>query len=501
MDVQDYCKRMEAKMTVWKAKLYIGMRDLKKSLYFRFSMVVVLLSLVALIQGCGTGNDGGNQEGEFNPFFESWRQYQSGSAGEGVLAVNTQFAVPSLLKWEVEVGRVEYGSPVVGPDGSVYVGNLQGELVAISPEGQERWRRTFFNGSRILSTPAVAADGSIFVVTTHRLLPEDDFVSKLNRIAPDGTWLWNRPALQEGRKTTSSPRIYGDHVFLYVPAAVAVYDFDGNLVSQGRAGDCTPICGGGPIDFGALFRTIGETLLDCAGVVLDPVECFENFIVEFDTTGDLFPPPDPTVAIVDSPNVVGGGGPVVVALNSYCMTGFRFEDEELEPLWTREVYGGDCGDEGVNHGSPAIIPGGLLVIANEKGQVTGHDPLTGAELWEYRAEDASFLSTPASYVRPIIVSSKGRVHILEANGTLITTRELLGVTQASVALSASHAYLATSSGLFTYELDFDPSSHFTVDGSGLNRMSSVAIGDDGTVYAVTSDGMLRAYGAELGTIK
>jgi len=335
MDVKYYCKRMQSEMIAYTGKLWDIVTQLKVRAGLYSAMAFMLLPLLALVQGCGDSSVGGGEDVLFGP----WSQYQSGSAGEGVLATNTQFAVPSLLKWEVEVGRVIDSSPVVGPDGTVYVGNLDGELVAISPDGEEYWRRTFFNNSRILSTPAVAADGSIFVVITHRLSPDDDYVSKLARVAPDGTWLWNRPALLEGRKTTSSPRIYGEHVFLYVPAEVAVYDFDGNLVSHAQAGNCTPICGEGPIDFGDLFRSIGEVLLDCAGVVSDPGECLDHFIFEFDTSGIKIPPPDPTIAIVDSPNVVGDGGPVVVALNSFCMTGFRFENEELEPLWQRKVYG------------------------------------------------------------------------------------------------------------------------------------------------------------------
>ena len=141
----------------------------------------------------------------------------------------------------------------------------------------------------------------------------------------------------------------------------------------------------------------------------------------------------------------------------------------------------------------------MLVIANAEGKVSGHDLTTGEELWVYEDEDSVFLSTPASFVRPIFVTSTTHAHLIDSNGRLIAKRKLLGFSQSSFALSANLAYLCTSQGLFTF--DFDLSSSFTVDGDGLNLASTPAIGDDGTVYVATDNGTLRAYSPVIGSIQ
>jgi outer membrane protein assembly factor BamB len=51
-------------------------------------------------------------------------------------------------------------SPAVAADGTIYVGTFGGKLLAISPEGKEQWY--FQAGREIKSSPAVADDGTIY---------------------------------------------------------------------------------------------------------------------------------------------------------------------------------------------------------------------------------------------------------------------------------------------------------------------------------------------------
>jgi outer membrane protein assembly factor BamB len=63
--------------------------------------------------------------------------------------------------WSLYMGDEIYGTPALGPDGTVYVGTDQGTLAAIAPNGEEKW--TFKTGDLIAGSPTVDADGLIYI--------------------------------------------------------------------------------------------------------------------------------------------------------------------------------------------------------------------------------------------------------------------------------------------------------------------------------------------------
>lgn len=104
----------------------------------------------------------------------------------------------SELAWSVGTGGHVSAQPVVGDDGTIYVGSHDHHLYAISPAGEVRWRRDL--GGPIYSTAALA-DGRVYVgsdadfffaidgergeVIWH--LATDDDADTGIAIAPDGT--------------------------------------------------------------------------------------------------------------------------------------------------------------------------------------------------------------------------------------------------------------------------------------------------------------------------
>lgn len=66
----------------------------------------------------------------------------------------------SQLAWSVRTGDHVSAQPVIGEDGTIYVGSHDHHLYAISPEGEVRWRRDL--GGPIYSTAALA-DGRLYV--------------------------------------------------------------------------------------------------------------------------------------------------------------------------------------------------------------------------------------------------------------------------------------------------------------------------------------------------
>lgn len=100
------------------------------------------------------------------------------------------------LRWSYPTGDWVWGSPTLGVDGTVYVGSFDGKLYAISPTGYLLW--AFQTGNWVRSSPAVGADGTIYVGSRDR---------KLYAINQDGSLKWS---YKTGDAVDSSPALAAD---------------------------------------------------------------------------------------------------------------------------------------------------------------------------------------------------------------------------------------------------------------------------------------------------
>lgn len=97
--------------------------------------------------------------------------------------------------WTVSIGADVDGSPVQGPDGTIYVGADDGKMYALTPDGAVQW--TFDTHSDIRSAAAVAHDGSLYV-------PSLD--GNMYRLDAAGAAQWVLPA---GGPVSATPLIDG----------------------------------------------------------------------------------------------------------------------------------------------------------------------------------------------------------------------------------------------------------------------------------------------------
>ncbi|MCL4557114.1 MAG: PQQ-binding-like beta-propeller repeat protein [Deltaproteobacteria bacterium] len=131
-----------------------------------------------------------------------WPRFHRDSQSTGLSPINT-IATTGVLKWSYLTGQSIFSSPAIGADGTIYVGSNDGKLYAINPNGTLKWSYTM-NPMGIWTTPAIGADGTIYV-------SED----KLYAINPNGTLKWSSPI---GSGTGySSPAIGADGT-IYVGA-------------------------------------------------------------------------------------------------------------------------------------------------------------------------------------------------------------------------------------------------------------------------------------------
>ncbi len=409
---------------------------------------------------------------------DTWTQFH-GASNAGFYLAKTELAFKP--RWSADVGQVVYSSPAVGADGTIYVGNMDGELVAVAPDGSERWRR-LFPDSVILSSTAVAPDGAIYVIVNHEV-DEETIVSQLQKVEPDGDWAWTFTST--GGLTTSSPKVWQFDQAVHILAQVenvdtklVIVDDTGDLVHEEAVTGCPHvITGSGWNPFDVLF--------DFLSILFD-------FPVEFDPASLPSEIPDqfgwltPTVALVGEP----GGDEIGVAVAGSCgLAAVRWRPPVLERVWTAE-YEDD--DDPRHLSSPAVFVNGMVVIGGEEpvsiwlpfvhGRVWAFDAETGARLWKFDTPDP-VMATPASFGRQIFVASLHDFHILDSDGDLLDTIPLgEEQTAASAALSRNLGYFSSTGGLTSFEFDLaNVLEHRTTPGP----LSSPVIAEDGTVYAIS----------------
>ena len=140
---------------------------MKPTLKFALSLLVALLS-------AGTA-------GAELPAYHGNAQHTGYSTARGP-------ASPAL-KWRLDLSGEVISSPVVGPDGTVYLGSVIRDtrhpehfVTAVNPGGTVKWRfSTGWRDAQTQSSPALGADGRIYVGA------QDGYFYALN---PNGTLAW-----------------------------------------------------------------------------------------------------------------------------------------------------------------------------------------------------------------------------------------------------------------------------------------------------------------------
>jgi len=70
--------------------------------------------------------------------------------------------IPGRIQWEFKTGNVVSSSPAIGADGTVYVGSDDTKVYALDGKiGAKQWQ--FQTGVDVYSSPAIGADGTVYV--------------------------------------------------------------------------------------------------------------------------------------------------------------------------------------------------------------------------------------------------------------------------------------------------------------------------------------------------
>ena len=428
----------------------------------------------------------------------TWRHAHGDAANTGLAKVVTAPGTLPIRKI-TGIGNFAPGAgPVIAPDGTIYLGNIQGQLWAFTPTGDLKWMRDT-PGRKIIASPVIGSDGSIYVVGTlmvrdHRQGKETlRYFTNLYRFDPGGAMVWVRPFPEhtQGAGTTSAaPNIWrsaGNEVIIIpvfyhqmaLQLSLAAFSTNGNLLfdhkittwaaqTTGSASWGEAFCAIYPLCFNQQF---GLTRTEPA---LGLNQLPKN--VE---------PPMPSVGIFSGSS---NSAPLVIVADNYQnMVGYRFSPTQ----GFQELFRNHLSKDWIRMSSPALLDDGHSVIRANSPKKSwflfgGPNTIPWKEV-----------STPFTGGTPTFTID-GRIVLLDRSRgvTVIGTSPspsvlnhvvLEGESIAPAAASCSHVFVSTANALVT--LNANATGVVTKFDWRSGGLSSPAIAPNGGVYALAEDSL------------
>jgi outer membrane protein assembly factor BamB len=435
-----------------------------------------------------------------------WRHPHGESANTGFSRVDTLPAQrPRMTQ---PLGHLAPGvNPVVGNDGMVYVGNLDGEIKAFNADGTPAWTRQLYSlQGGIYASPVISSDGSVYVISTvhyrdHRGGVEAQRVeSYLHKFTPGGGWLFTHPFPEHntfwpeftGRgATNAAPNIWFKDGLEVLMAPVTykgpfgrelrliAFSTEGNVLADQRVTYTGYEVTGGSDLPDWLVGCYAMTWYFPVGCVVAAYITEGGFGFEISTGGSLANAgwPLPNVAVWQHPQ---GGTPwIMVADGDHDVVGYTFSLEKGFYEYIRVT------DKDRNAASsPVVLPDGHTAVGDDRGTLSFAGP-NGIPISPIKNLGAiTAAPTHLNDGRLAVVSRPGYLAMIRNYGIESVTK-LNGESIASAAASCTHLFISTTEELVTYDVtNMVPVASVPWFGGGL---SAPVIGPTGYVYAVASD--------------
>jgi outer membrane protein assembly factor BamB len=351
------------------------------------------------------------------------------------------------LKWSFTTGDLIESSPAIGADGTIYVGSSDGKLYAINPDGSQKW--SFTTGGQIFSSPAIGADGTIYVGSAD---------NKLYAINPDGSQKWS---FTTGYWIGSSPAIGDDGTIYFGSYDNKLYAInpDGSQKWSFTTGDsvaCSPAIGAdGTICVGSYDNklyainpdgsqkwsfTTGDMIFSSPAIAADGTIYFgsdDNKLYAINPDGSQKWSFTTGYWIVSSP-AIGADGTIYVGSDDWKLYAINPDGSQKWSFTTG----------GMVFSSPAIGADGTIYVGSYDNKLYAINP-NGTRKWSATTTGDRVVSSPA-------IGADGTIYFGSHNGKLYALNEEEEEEEEeeeydlTISSTAGGSVFAPGEGTFTY---------------------------------------------------
>lgn len=434
---------------------------------------VVPLALAVALPACG--DDGAETLPTASPGVplqpgSPWPKFRANPAQDGRAAVSSATLGGKL--WEFPTGKGIFSTPVVGADGTIFVGSADRTFYALNPDGTARWSK--LTGEIIDSSALLDDKGRVYVGSG------DGRLYALDAASGNEVWTFaaDSPDVNQAFINWFEGNVaMGPDGTLYVPNDNwFVYALDRDTAEvkwKLKMADQT-------WSLPAVDASSGDLYLGNNNLL--PVFGGNTFGVGAD--GERLWAASSNGSVAASPLLTAGGTVIVGGFDGYVRA---YDAQSGEPKWT-------FGTRDHIYASPAQLPDGTIVQPSADGTIYGLDPASGAQRWAFDTLEA-VRSSPAvdaegnSYVG----SGEGKLFVLRPDGTLRWAMQVIADERndlnSSPALGKDAIYIAGESG-HVFSIPYD----YCVRDEG--KADSRCLADSGE--ALPSDGAQVLYTTQLG---
>ncbi len=378
-----------------------------------------------------------------------WPAFQGNLQHTGLSQYDTS-GINGAVKWAFETGEGIESSPTIAEDGTIYFGSHDGYLYALNSDGTLNWKfkpaEPIYNEpwqryAAILSSPAIAVDGTVYVIAP------DDYLHAVK----DGKEKWRFPLKWNSIDFWASATIGSDGT-IYVGSA-RTEDTDAGLVAGFYA--LTPE-----------GKEKWHYVID-AGVTSAPAIATDGTIY---VNGNVL-------------KKTAGGATAegyVFAFNTDGTLKWRFKLQD----WVES--------------SPSIAVDGTVYTGSKEGRVYALNPADGSKKWEFVASDGIGGAPAIAKDGTLYVGSwDNNMYALAPDGKEKWRFPVEGgfetIGASAVIGAEGTVYFGTTTGIL-YALNPDGTEKWRLSGFG-SIASSPAIGEDGTLYVGAWNKKFYALGA------